>query len=98
VSNVENPPKPIRTKEKMKNELKKILHLSLNEVEKLWTNYLISNKVYFAYLRVWAWSAVRYSGTASTKQDIFWTKYGKEKFYLKINKTRAAFGFQPINF
>jgi hypothetical protein len=33
---------------------------------------------------------------ASDKQDRFWGKYGKDAFYRRVNKVRAAFGCEPL--
>lgn len=82
----------------MKNKLLAIMSLSLGEVENMHWDGRLEDRVFEAYVRIWKWTAVRWSNVhnADQEQERFWQKYGKEAFYRKINKTRQAFGFEPI--
>jgi hypothetical protein len=80
----------------MKKQIINLLHKSLAEVESLVENNKIPIQVYEAYIRVWNWSCPRFGGNIGIEQENFWNQYGMDKYYLKMNKTRKAFGFNPI--
>jgi hypothetical protein len=80
----------------MKKQLQAIMHLTPAQVEDAFYCGQISYQLYRAYELVWGWSAPRWSNPWSDRQERFWEKYGKDAFYRKINKTRAAFGFSLI--
>lgn len=69
---------------------------SFIDAERMYYNGQIGQKVWEAFCRVWGWSTFRMSNPYDWKQDCFWKKYGKQAFYRKINRTRAAFGFEPL--
>jgi hypothetical protein len=48
------------------------------------------------YCRVWEWIAPRFGGLPGMKHESFYRRYGPGRYYAKINKTRAAFGYDPI--
>ena len=66
---------------------------SKNETQRMYEEGRIDQKTWEGYCRVWEWCNFRLS---SRKQEWFWEKWGKAAFYNKINKTRAACGFEPI--
>lgn len=67
---------------------------SFNEAANLARQGMIKDRAWLAFTRVWEWASFHFS---SDKQERFYQTYGKQAFYEKINKTRAAFGFPPIN-
>lgn len=81
----------------MKKKLFPLLQFSLADIQRRYEWTLIDQATYEAYIRVWNWSAVRWSGHISNQQDRYWERYGKDAFYAKINKTRAAFGMSLID-
>ena len=90
---------PRKKRNKMKKQIQQLMYMSYNEVEQRYYSGLIGQTTWEAYNRVWTWSAVRWSNVAraSDLQEKFWHNYGKDKFYARINKVRAAFGFAPLN-
>jgi hypothetical protein len=68
-------------------------HLSYTKAE---AERMLSGKHYATYLALWEWSGFRFSGRAGDKQDAFWHKFGRDAFYARINKIRAACGFTPL--
>jgi len=81
----------------MKKHLQQLVSCySWNQVHAMWSDGRINDATWYAYDRVWGWSAVRWSNPYGERQEWFWEKYGKDKFYAKINKVRAAFGFDLI--
>jgi len=83
----------------MKKQIQQLMTLSYEQVEQQYYCGMIGQATWEAYGRVWAWCAVRWSNVerASDRQEAFWNKCGKDKFYDRINKVRAAFGFAPLN-
>jgi hypothetical protein len=71
---------------------------SFDQVESMLHRGLIGQSDFEAYCAVWTWINFRASDTvmASDKQDRFWGKYGKDAFYRRVNKVRAAFGCEPL--
>lgn len=57
----------------------------------------MGHQVFEAFCRVWEWAAPRHGGIASIRHDVFWNQHGKAAYYRRINRVRAAFGFNPIN-
>jgi hypothetical protein len=78
----------------MKKEIQRLIHLSWNEAQQLWIYGHISDRVWAVFQRVWEWRGPLLS---SWRQDVFYNRYGKERYYAKINKTRQAFGVPPIS-
>lgn len=72
------------------------LQKSYNEMERFFHYGIITYNEFWAYVSVWEWCSPRMGGRAGEKQDKFWEKYGKEAYYKRINKVRAAFGFDLI--
>ena len=54
---------------------------------------VITDKVFSRYDRLWHFLQFRFS---SGRQEAFYVKYGHEACKAKINKTRKAFGFDPL--
>lgn len=69
---------------------------SFNEAEMAWRNGLIDERAWIAFVPVWSWCSFRCGGCAGHKQEVFWKRFGKEAYMRKINRTRTAFGFEPI--
>jgi hypothetical protein len=72
------------------------LEYSMNDVERMARNGFIGEALFRAYKAVWEWSAPRMGGMIGLKHDAFWERYGKGRYYDKINKVRKAFGFELI--
>lgn len=75
----------------LRHHLRKSLLLSRNDAEKH-----LGGRALRSYLALWEWCGHRFSGRAGQKQEAFWEKYGKEAFYRRVNKVRAACGFEPL--
>ena len=69
---------------------------SFAEAERMFLEGRIGARCWEAYCRVWSWTAARFGGRAGERQEAFWAKHGKAAFYAKVNKTRCAFGFEPL--
>lgn len=84
----------------MKKKLLELLRqqVSYNQAERRWRDGWISYEVFWAYDAVWRWIAPRMGGEAGRKHDRFYERYGKVKYYARINKVRAAFGCEPLTF
>lgn len=80
----------------MKRRLLELAHLTLAQVEDLYNWGSVSQAEYEAYCRVWDWSAPRFGGAIGLKHEAYWNKYGKERYYARIDKVRRAFGWDEI--
>ena len=71
---------------------------SFEQVERMLYSGQIGQATFEAYCEVWTWIAPRFSSVcqADRKQESFWKRHGKDRFYTRINRVRAAFGFAPI--
>lgn len=80
----------------MKNKIKFYIWRTHEEMRVLYENGIVSQNIYDSWTLVWNWCSPRFGNIIGQKHDAFYNKYGKEKYYAKINKTRNAFGFKPI--
>lgn len=80
----------------MKQHILDLLHLSYNQVHSLYCIGEVSQSLWEAWARVWEWSAPRFGGTPGIHHDAYWNKYGKARYYARINKVRAAFNLKPM--
>lgn len=48
------------------------------------------NHTLLRYELLWTWSAERFGGHASTLQDRFWRRHGREGLIRRINRVRKA--------
>ena len=69
---------------------------SLEQVVRLYVDGRIDAKTMVAYRRVWQWCAPRFTAKHGLLHDAFEIHYGREAYQRKIDKTRMAFGFQPL--
>lgn len=75
----------------LRHAVKQALHLSRNDAEKH-----LGGRTLRSYVAIWEWCGFRSGGRAGAKQEAFWQAHGKEAFYRRINKVRAACGFAPM--
>lgn len=82
----------------MKKQILSLIKMeySYDQVIHLYKYGHISKELLKAWVKVWEWASVKYGGKIAEEQDRFFDKYGAEKFYAKINKTRRAFGLQKL--
>ncbi len=80
----------------MKKKLMPLMNTGLSDVTRLYVDGRIDARTMVAYRRVWQWSAPRFAGMEGLLQDAFETRYGRDAYKAKIDKTRKAFGFAPI--
>ena len=69
---------------------------SLSDVTRLYVDGRIDAKTMVAYRRVWQWCAPRFGAEHGMLHDAFETRFGRDAYKAKIDKTRRAFGFTPI--
>lgn len=82
----------------MKKKIHRLLKFSAAEMEQQYRSGFVSQLDYDVYLRVWIWLNVRCSSyvNAENTQILFIRKYGRKAYHRKINRTREAFGFEPL--
>ena len=68
-----------------------------NQVHDMYLDGSIGQSLWEAWARVWEWSSPRFGGIPGFRHDVFWNKYGKARYYAKINKVRSAFGMPVLN-
>ncbi len=73
-----------------------LMSTSLSQVERLLHDGRIDANTYTSFRRVWQWCAPRFEAEHGLLHDAFETRFGREAYKAKINKTRKAFGFAPI--
>lgn len=74
------------------------MSLSFDDMARLYNYGRLSPEVWQSWQRVWEWLSPKMGGAPGLRHDIYWNRYGKDRYFAKINKTRVAFGFEPIKF
>ncbi len=82
----------------MKKRLHYLMQFSMEQIETMYARGFVGYHEYWAYVYCWRWANMRSSNihNASAIQDRFFTQYGREAFYRRINKVRNHFGFKPL--
>lgn len=80
----------------MKQRLIALLGYSLSDVTRLYVDGRIDARTMVAYRRVWQWCAPRFEAEHGFLHDAWETRFGRDAYKAKIDKTRRAFGFKPI--
>lgn len=81
---------------KIKKNLEPLVHLTLNQVELRRRNGLISDLDYLGYMAIRRWSGPWFGEPFASIHEDFFLKFGYKKYYDRINKVRAACGFDLI--
>jgi hypothetical protein len=77
----------------LKPHLRAAIRLCYNDARREFAG----GRTWTAYLALWEWCGFRDGGIAGDKQERFYAKHGRAAYYARINRVRAACGFEPVN-